>query len=120
MAFSIGQSRSSLLIRRILKLSYISFDRTKCVCNPSIRRLFDKKKLLPPLFDTTRYMSFAPTDRKNDEERQERGNMTGIYYIAAIGVFMVGMSYAGVPLYRLFCQVNLLYIFDGIVSNDVS
>ena len=43
-----------------------------------------------------------------DYDKADKSNMTGIYYVCAIGVFMVGMSYAGVPLYRLFCQVHIL------------
>ncbi|XP_064617704.1 cytochrome c oxidase assembly protein COX11, mitochondrial-like isoform X2 [Liolophura sinensis] len=31
---------------------------------------------------------------------------TTVIYICAIGVFMVGASYAGVPLYRIFCQAT--------------
>ena len=31
---------------------------------------------------------------------------TGLIYVCAAGVFMLGMSYAGVPLYRMFCQVG--------------
>lgn len=34
-----------------------------------------------------------------------KSNKTALFYICAIGIFMTGMSYAGVPLYRMFCQV---------------
>lgn len=30
-----------------------------------------------------------------------------LYYIIAIGVLTVGLSYAAVPLYRIFCQVRI-------------
>lgn len=29
-----------------------------------------------------------------------------LYYVAAAGMFVCGMSYAAVPLYRIFCQVS--------------
>ena len=31
---------------------------------------------------------------------------TGMLYVFATVIFMLGMSYAGVPLYRMFCQVD--------------
>ncbi|XP_076456759.1 cytochrome c oxidase assembly protein ctaG-like [Babylonia areolata] len=31
---------------------------------------------------------------------------TGLIYVCAAGIFMLGMSYAGVPLYRMFCQAT--------------
>ncbi|GAB1608310.1 cytochrome c oxidase assembly protein COX11, mitochondrial-like [Argonauta hians] len=31
---------------------------------------------------------------------------TILIYICSVGIFMVGMSYAGVPLYRMFCQAT--------------
>nr|CAG4642141.1 EOG090X0GO2 [Eurycercus lamellatus] len=32
------------------------------------------------------------------------GNKSTVYYVVALGVLVGGMSYAAVPLYRLFCQ----------------
>ena len=43
--------------------------------------------------------------RKSTDER----NQSALLYISAVGVFMIGMGYAGVPLYRMFCQVSSLY-----------
>lgn len=31
---------------------------------------------------------------------------TVLIYVCAVGIFMVGMTYAGVPLYRMFCQAT--------------
>ncbi|XP_074647051.1 cytochrome c oxidase assembly protein ctaG-like [Tubulanus polymorphus] len=39
----------------------------------------------------------------NDPQHHKR-NKSVLIYISAVGIFMVGMSYAGVPLYRIFCQ----------------
>ena len=38
-----------------------------------------------------------------------RRAQTSVIYICAVGVFMVGMAYAGVPLYRMFCQVCIVW-----------
>ena len=38
----------------------------------------------------------------------QKADKTALIYICAIGIFMVGAAYAGVPLYRIFCQVRWL------------
>ncbi|KAI4787089.1 hypothetical protein KUCAC02_036695 [Chaenocephalus aceratus] len=43
--------------------------------------------------------------RIQEEEWRSR-NKTLLTYIAAAGVGMIGLSYACVPLYRLYCQVG--------------
>lgn len=35
-----------------------------------------------------------------------QGTKSTLYYIAAVGVLALGLSYAAVPLYRIFCQVS--------------
>nr|CAG4643580.1 EOG090X0GO2 [Ilyocryptus agilis] len=35
---------------------------------------------------------------------QNKGKRSTLYYVVALGVLVSGMSYAAVPLYRLFCQ----------------
>ncbi|XP_067011669.2 cytochrome c oxidase assembly protein ctaG [Anabrus simplex] len=49
-------------------------------------------------------------------ERQKKVRST-MYYVAAAGVLAVGLSYAAVPLYRMFCQA---YSYGGttLVSDD--
>lgn len=37
---------------------------------------------------------------------QEKKTKTTVLYLAAMGVFMLGLTYASVPLYRLFCQAT--------------
>lgn len=56
----------------------------------------------------SRLMATAPGKGDNTYHRR-----TGLIYLCAAGVFMLGMSYAGVPLYRMFCQATGL---GGIVS----
>lgn len=36
----------------------------------------------------------------------QKGNRTTLTYVVALAVAVVGMSYAAVPLYRLFCQAS--------------
>ncbi|XP_054455229.1 cytochrome c oxidase assembly protein COX11, mitochondrial [Anoplopoma fimbria] len=43
---------------------------------------------------------------KNQEEQWKARNKTVLTYIAAAGVGMIGLSYASVPLYRLYCQAS--------------
>ncbi len=33
-----------------------------------------------------------------------------VYYLSALGVLVVGASYAAVPMYRIFCQVPTLCV----------
>ncbi|KAJ7317901.1 hypothetical protein JRQ81_004063 [Phrynocephalus forsythii] len=51
-----------------------------------------------------------PHDRRRRQEEEEafrqRQNKTVLSYLAAVVVGMAGLSYASVPLYRLFCQVS--------------
>lgn len=44
--------------------------------------------------------------RARVEEQQQNRNRTVLTYIAAAGVGMIGLSYAAVPLYRLYCQAT--------------
>ena len=41
------------------------------------------------------------------EAAQKRNLKSTLYYVTAGGVLIVGLSYAAVPLYRMFCQVSL-------------
>ncbi|KAK2536914.1 cytochrome c oxidase assembly protein COX11, mitochondrial [Columba livia] len=43
---------------------------------------------------------------RGQEEEWRRRNRSALAYIAAAAVGMVGMSYAAVPLYRLYCQTT--------------
>ena len=46
--------------------------------------------------------------RGNNQFRSR--NKTTAIYVVAIGVTVLGLSYAAVPLYRLYCQVMLSYV----------
>ncbi|XP_068610352.1 cytochrome c oxidase assembly protein COX11, mitochondrial [Brachionichthys hirsutus] len=43
---------------------------------------------------------------RSQEEDWKTRNRTALTYIAAAGVGMIGLSYAAVPLYRLYCQAS--------------
>jgi len=49
--------------------------------------------------------------KRNVVERKRTSST--LYYLAALGVLVVGASYAAVPLYRIFCQS---YSYGGTVS----
>lgn len=42
-----------------------------------------------------------------DKVTQRLKNRSTLYYATAAGVLFVGLTYAAVPLYRMFCQVML-------------
>lgn len=53
-------------------------------------------------------VSFINTNRK--EVKRLR---TITMFVASAAVVMIGVAYAGVPLYRMFCQVCFIYlVFD--------
>jgi len=45
-------------------------------------------------------------ETKSQEQEWKTRNKTVLTYIAAAGVGMIGLSYAAVPLYRLYCQAS--------------
>lgn len=49
---------------------------------------------------------------QNLENDWKKRNKTVLTYIAAAGVGMIGLSYAAVPLYRLYCQVSITLIIS--------
>lgn len=48
---------------------------------------------------------FKSTSNPN-EATQKLKNRSTLYYCTAAGVLFVGLAYAAVPLYRMFCQVS--------------
>jgi len=43
------------------------------------------------------------------QEKTRKTNLSIVLYITAVAIIVLGMSYAAVPLYRLFCQVLLIH-----------
>lgn len=51
--------------------------------------------------------------RQKSQQSQKIRLKSTLYYISAAGVLAVGLSYAAVPLYRMFCQA---YSYGGTTS----
>lgn len=49
-------------------------------------------------------------------ERQKKLRST-VHYVVATAVLTIGLSYAAVPLYRMFCQVYLKYRYGMVPTN---
>ncbi|XP_066519326.1 cytochrome c oxidase assembly protein COX11, mitochondrial [Hoplias malabaricus] len=83
-----------------------------CVKNANIRRLTTSTSQLFVRRTAQRFGNQtrgAKTHRKkinSQEDEWKQKNKTILTYIAAAGVGMIGMSYAAVPLYRLYCQAT--------------
>lgn len=62
---------------------------------------------------------FSKPNLNTFEEAQKKKIKSTLYYVTAAGVIVVGLSYAAVPLYRIFCQA---YSYGGTTStnHDVS
>ncbi|XP_046639700.1 cytochrome c oxidase assembly protein COX11, mitochondrial-like [Daphnia pulicaria] len=60
--------------------------------------------------------SFTNSRYRNNKTGYQGGekNRSTVYYVVALGVLVGGMSYAAVPLYRLFCQS---YSYGGTTSS---
>lgn len=56
---------------------------------------------------------FQKTKVSNTKDKQKLNIKSTLYYITAAGVLTVGLSYAAVPLYRMFCQA---YSYGGTTS----
>ncbi|XP_028675200.1 cytochrome c oxidase assembly protein COX11, mitochondrial isoform X2 [Erpetoichthys calabaricus] len=81
------------------------------VCSGTLRasnnQLFCQRKSLQHVLSRVQGMKRGhnPFTKHQKEEWQKR-NKTVLTYIAAAGVGMIGLSYAAVPLYRLYCQAT--------------
>lgn len=40
------------------------------------------------------------------DEARKKNTRSTVYYLSSLGVLTVGLSYAAVPLYKMFCQVS--------------
>lgn len=90
---------SNTMIRLVLlnKCPVNAF-RSHVVCSP--RTLLASQKCLP---NTTNFYVIRGV---HDQKKQIRSTLN---YMIALGVMTVGLSYAAVPLYRIFCQVCIIY-----------
>ena len=54
--------------------------------------------------------------RQYSNDAKKQADKTAMIYVAALGIFMIGMSYVAVPLYRLFCQVGRFQHFVLVIA----
>ena len=52
------------------------------------------------------YLSTSPVHNSSPQTPLSQRNRTTVKYIVAIAIAVVGLSYAAVPLYRVFCQAS--------------
>lgn len=73
-----------------------------------------KPKLFKGFFDSNKPYLFLSQLRKIGNEAPKNSqnfkSKSTLYYVAGIGVLTIGMSYAAVPLYRMFCAA---YSYGG-------
>ncbi|MBN3300599.1 RB40B protein, partial [Amia calva] len=74
-------------------------------CSPN--QILTHKASLQHHVSQVRGMKRNPFTKSQQEEWRKK-NKTILTYIAAAGVGMIGMSYAAVPLYRLYCQASVV------------
>lgn len=60
----------------------------------------------PFLFCQSRGIKNQNRKFRGQEDEWKTRNKTALTYIAAAGIGMLGLAYAAVPLYRLYCQVS--------------
>ena len=73
----------------------------------SIRNFSSLRKTPPSRLRTVQelLLRHPPVRLLTGKNGHHEGQTSVLVYICAVGVFMIGMTYAGVPLYRIFCQV---------------
>lgn len=77
----------------------------------SVRHLFSVPAAVCRLKRKTYQMSTSQFHTSNVLRRQsaklyDKGAQSLLYYLTAGGVFIAGLSYAAVPMYRIFCQTT--------------
>ncbi|XP_051168736.1 cytochrome c oxidase assembly protein COX11, mitochondrial [Leptopilina boulardi] len=77
-------------------------------------------RLITKRFETTIKSSLIRNFSKipNESEIRRKKMLTTAYYMTSLGVVFVGLSYAAVPLYRIFCQAYSYGGTVGIVGHD--
>ncbi|KAK1794059.1 hypothetical protein P4O66_010964 [Electrophorus voltai] len=93
--------------------AHLAYCHTKiCVRSQKVRGLATSSSQLFPRRTPQWFVNQirgAKTQRKKQQGHEDdwkQRNKTVLAYIAAVGIGMIGMSYAAVPLYRLYCQAS--------------
>lgn len=84
--------------------------------SPILRQPLKNARLLGSKLSTdassmlTKHRSLSTKSNPRNRNHQKRGdgneNSTVAYYMGALAVFVFGISYASVPLYKVFCQMT--------------
>lgn len=94
--------QASVLLTRCVRT--LRYDTAKTLHSQAEHLL---RRRLPLRFHTqSRGIKTRNRKTRSQEEEWRTRNRTVLTYIAAAGVGMIGLSYAAVPLYRLYCQVS--------------
>lgn len=82
------------------------FNSIKYTLSHNVKKLnVSKINLKHDLIIARRFQHSGKGNPNVDQIRNKRIRST-LYYVSAAGVLTVGLSYAAVPLYRMFCQVK--------------
>ncbi|XP_030629974.1 cytochrome c oxidase assembly protein COX11, mitochondrial [Chanos chanos] len=94
-------------LKRCVQLSSVGYVRNQSLRNLSsyASQLLVRRTPQRVLTQTRGAKTRKNTHKQQQDEWRKR-NKTALTYIAAAGVGMIGMSYAAVPLYRLYCQAT--------------
>jgi len=102
--FAFSQIKPSIFVPRITCISARPLTSELCVC----RQFYS----VPPINSQLHYLPHQAVGQSvfyrgyaNDARRQQSSSATASYIIAVF-IFMIGAAYAGVPMYRMICQVN--------------
>ncbi|XP_062298693.1 cytochrome c oxidase assembly protein COX11, mitochondrial [Scomber scombrus] len=100
---SLCRSQVSVLLQRCVRT--LQCDSSKAL-HSQTEHCFLRRRL--PLFLHTQSRGAKSRKRqsRSQEEEWKARNKTVLTYIVAAGVGMIGLSYAAVPLYRLYCQAS--------------
>lgn len=63
----------------------------------------------------THFRGYSQKNGANPGEASRKRMRSTVYYMTAAGIVTVGMSYAAVPLYRMFCQA---YSYGGTTAQS--
>ena len=89
------------------------------MCTSTSRKLLLKTNYCSTSYGKYQVLVNRYVSSRTKAEAQKKGVKTTLVYIGAAGVFMLGMTYAGVPLYRIFCKVNICICTIKMSSNGL-
>lgn len=94
-----------LLVRSLMSISAIP-KRTHSSLQPAQHNSIFSSPLSITTFQNNRFISSSSNSQHPNTSQFTNANRTTLKYIVAIATFVVGLSYAAVPLYRVFCQAS--------------